>query len=541
MAATILAYRPGMKAGFYFDDLQNLVENSAFHWTRLSFANVHRVFTEAFMPTRLVTNLTFAINHLFGGLDPAGYHWTNLAIHLAVGAALGWVVLLLAAERTERRPAPDWAARSAVFAAALFLLHPLNIQAVTYVVQRMTSLATLFVLLSFGAYLRARRPRGTDGWRRPAAASLAAWIVALGCKEIAVALPLIILVYEGCFHAAFWRRQLRERWPPSVGAGLLVLVAVGVAAAIALQFATNLFRWNETLPGRDFTGAQRVMTELRVQFFYLGLLLWPAPSRLNLDHDVPVSLSLLDPWTTAAALAAWCALAVGAAWLGGRHPRYGFPLLAYAAYHLLESLPLNLELVFEHRMYLPMTMLAILAGTAIADVTTRRRAATIAAVLLCCTLGAATYRRNETWADPMRFHFDCAEKSPRKFRPQYNLGTELGVRGRHAEAEAALRRALALEPKSSLAHNQLGNVCLLTHRPDEALAHYQAAVESAPGNPEALYNLAMRYEARGDVRRAAEYYERFLAAAPPALDPQRREVAAKLNTWFPSRAVPGRP
>ena len=151
-AITVLAYYPGMSAGFYFDDEPNLLEVPALHWTEFSWSSVSGTVRDAHLTSRPVANVSMAINHLASGLDPAPYHWTNLVIHLAVGLALFWVITLF-----QRRHGNAPANRTiALLAVLLFLVHPLNIQATTYVVQRMTSLATLFALLAFASYLKGR-------------------------------------------------------------------------------------------------------------------------------------------------------------------------------------------------------------------------------------------------------------------------------------------------------------------------------------------------------------------------------------------------
>ena len=529
---TVLAYWPGMQAGFYFDDLVNIVDAPALHWKEWSAAGVRRVVEEATMPTRVLANLSFALNHLYGGLDPSGYHWTNLVIHLLVGAALLWVAVLLGAQGSRCVVKPEQRLLFALPAVSLFLLHPLNIQAVTYAVQRMTALAALFVLLALGCYISARVRHGRRAAAWFAAAGIC-WLLALGNKETAVALPLVLLIYEACFFPACWKERIRHL-SRRLGRLRLVGLIVGAAAlagAVAgqLYYTPDLIRWNELLPGRDFTGLQRVLTEARVQFFYLSLLLWPAPSRLNLDHDFGLSVSLFQPWTTAVAVAGWLGVAAATLWLARRHPRYGFPLLGYGVFHLLESGPINLELVFEHRMYLPMAFLAFPITNLLLDCRRGRRLILGGLALLLIPLSAATFERNQTWSEPLVFLRDCAAKSPDKFRPWYNLGTELGKAGQLAEAERALSRALAVRPDHSMAHNQLGNVYLLMGRRQQALVHYQKAVQHDPDNLEAMFNLAVEYDARGEGREAVRLFRQFVESAPPYYEEARRRAQLRLR------------
>lgn len=532
LALTVAAYGPGMKAGFYFDDLPNIVEVPALHWATFSLEVVRQVIEGGKLLGRPISNLSFALNHLFGGLDPAGYHWANLIIHLLVGCVLAWVAVLLATEQPRKALARGQVSLYAVVAVAFFLLHPLNIQAVTYVVQRMTSLSALFVLLAFGFYLVGRRGLGL----RPMAwfgVSLLCWLLGLASKEIAVVLPAILLLYEACFHGPYWWKKVAGM-VQQVGCwrllGIVLVIAVVVVIGLGrLYYSPSLLSWNELFPGRDYTGAQRLLTEFRVHFFYLSLLFWPAPSRLNLDHEFELSLSLFQPWTTGLALIG-CLLAVaGMVWLARRYPRYGFPLLAYSVFHLLESGPINLELVFEHRMYLPMAFLVILVTNLLVDFMPRWRLLMPLLMLLLLPLAAATHERNQTWSDPLAFLRDCAAKSPNKFRPWYNLGSELGQAGQFSKAEQALQKALAIEPRHSMAHNQLGNVYLITGRKQQAFIHYKASYEAEPANLSAIYNLAFQYAARGERKQAAELLRRFLDLAPPSPSDARNRAVWQLQ------------
>jgi len=529
---TIFVYQPGMQGGFYFDDLTNIVRVQPLHWTAFSWQGISQVAEHATLPSRLVANLSFAFNHLFGGLDPSGYHWTNLVIHLLVGAALIWVASMLAYERLDRDLTPGQIRLYAAVAAAVFLVHPLNIQAVTYVVQRMTSLSALFVLLSFGCYLLGRRYHGLKAvsWF---CLSFTCWILGLLNKEIAVVLPLLLLAYELCFHSGHWRKQ-SERLVQRFGLwrlliAMLLVISLFIYVFSQVYYSPGLLRWSEIFPGRDFSGEQRVLTQARIHFFYFSLLFWPAPSRLNLEHDFPLSLSLFEPWTTLLAVIGLVVISIGILWLVRRHPRYGFPLLGYGVSHLLESAPLGLELVFEHRMYLPMFFLVFLMTNLLVDFAPKAKFVLPFWILILIPLSGASYERNLTWSDPETFLRDCAAKSPNKFRPSYNLGTWLGQAGQLSDAEQALSNALQVKPDHSQAHNQLGNIYLLTDKQDKAFLHYLSAYESDASNYEAMFNLATLYLGRGERAKAAELFRRFIQVAPYYLDAARRRAMENLR------------
>jgi hypothetical protein len=488
VAITVLAYYPGMAAGFYFDDLQNILHAPALHWTEFSLSNVSSALREAQITSRPVANITLAFNHLASGLDPAPYHWTNLVIHLAAGLALFWVITLF------QRHHGVGHQNIALLAVLLFLVHPLNIQATTYVVQRMTSLATLFVLLSLGSYISGRfQPDTASRWTWFVLAGIC-FLLAAGSKEIGFLLLPLLLLYEACFNStelfAGYRRMVARfgKYPIVLG-GSLVLVAIGW---LGWTFAGDSFSWTETMQNRDYTGIERVLTQGRVQFFYLSLLLWPAPSRLNLDHAFTVSRSLVDPLTTLLAFLFIAATIIFALRSIRSRPLLAFPVLGYWLLHSMLS------------------TYAIL-------------------LVVGALLAVSTYQRNLVWGDPLTFHRDIAAKSPEKFRPQYNLGTNLGVRGILDEAETAFEQAIRIKPDSSLAHNQLGNVYLLKNQLRLAEQHYRQSIEHDPEHAEPLFNLARILMSQGRYDEQRELLERFIQVAPPHLEQQKQWALRQLG------------
>jgi len=518
---TVLAYYPGMSAGFYFDDEVNLLWVDAMQWTELNFETLRKTLTEVTLPSRPVANISLAVNHLFSALDAAPYHWTNLVIHLAAGLALYWVIRLFQRYHVKEQGG-EWLALLAVL---LFLVHPLNIQAVTYVVQRMTSMATLFFLLGVGSYLVGRFhtiPSRRLAWFVLTALSL---VLSIGSKEIGHLLLPLLLLYEVCFHRTEW--QTWYLTSTSAYGRPAMLAAAGVMVLLLVLFASYLLDgriyWLETMPNRDFSGIERVLTQGRVQFFYLSLLFWPSPSRLNIDHDFLVSRGLLDPATTAFALVGCLLFLVFALRNLSARPQLAFPLLAYLLLHSMESAPISLEIVFEHRMYLPMTMLALLIPLNLGAFVKQHGKTIYAAILIVALLLAtATYQRNQVWGDPATFYRDTAHKSPNKFRPQYNLGTNLGPMGMLQEARTALEKAIQLKPDHSEAHNQLANIFVIEKQYKAAEKYYRLAIENDPKNAEALFNLAALFASQHRYDEQRKLLEIFILHAPPYLETQRQ-------------------
>ncbi len=406
----------------------------------------------------------------------------------------------------------------------LFLVHPLNIQAVTYIVQRMSSLATLFVLLGLGSYVTGRYKGGRTRLRWFALSALC-FLLAVANKEIGLLLLPLLLLYETCFNHAEWRARFSamfaktERFIVWIGFGLLLILVL----LPAWYVFEDHFYWFQIMPSRDFSGYERVLTQARIQFFYLSLLLWPSPSRLNLEHEFLVSRGLLDPATTLLALLTLLLTVILAVRAIPARPRVVFPILAYLLLHSMESAPISLEMVFEHRMYLPMTMLAMLMALNLEPATDKfAKPVCWALLVIAALLATATHQRNQVWGDPIAFYRDCAQKSPNKFRPQYNLGTNLGKRGMLGEARTALERALEIRPDHSESHNQLANVYLIETHLTLAEEHYRLAIEYNPQNAEALFNLANLLYSQQRYDEQREILEQFILHAPAYLEEQKQ-------------------
>jgi protein O-mannosyl-transferase len=492
---------------------------------------------------RSVTMLSFALNHYAGGPDPSGYHAVNLALHALVGTVLfafaGRLLSLLPAAAAWRGSAPAVAGVGTL----AWLVHPVNSQAVAYVWQRSTSLAALFFLGSLLAYLEAR----WGGRRRCVllfALSGLLGLLALGAKQNAGALPLFLLLLEAAFRPAGFKLDRRQ----AARAGLL-LAAFAVIAAYYLgpRFLTLMAGDFER---RGFTPVERLLTEQRVVVHYLTLLALPLPSRLNLDYDFPLSRSLLVPPTTLACLAVIVGLAAVAVWQFERRRLLSLAILWFLGGLVIESTVIPLDLIYEHRLYVPsMLPLVWLAGLVVVGLAGRPglRAALVGAALLL--LAAGTAARAHVWADPVRLFSDTARKSPHKARAHANLGTAQLDRRDYPAAQRAFARALELDPELTGAANNLALIHLdqlgqpaearrlledaarrkprdagtrvnlavacwqLGDRP-EAVRQLEAALALEPEDPRIPHNLAAAYLALGETARATGLLDRALATWP---------------------------
>ncbi len=464
LAALAASYAPVFKAPFLFDDVQNIVRNRAARPAAFSVSAIEKALTEGPARTRPISQLSFALGHLVHGPSPAGHHAVNVAIHFAAA----WLFCLLLIELTpllRLLPAdrPELAAVLGWVGAALWALSPLQTQAVSYAVQRMTSLSALLVFAALLFYVRWRK----GGGFRPLAAAGASFLLALGSKETAVCAPFLALLIE----LTVFRRHPGRRAAAALAAAFSLCVLAGaVYIAAKTGEGVHLVRGLEDgrYPFKDFGPYTRVLSQGRVFLFYGSLLFFPLPSRLCLEHDLAASTSLFAPAATLPALLLSLGLLAYGLRVLRKRPALSLALLWFFASLALESGPLNIELVFEHRLYLPgslpLGLLALWTAGRFSPKTFRA-----AAVPLLALLAFLTFQRNLAWSERRAFYEDCAAKNPGSPRAVYNLSLLENMSGGWGEAEKGFRRALSLKPGYVDAHLALGSLYLRTGRPAEAL------------------------------------------------------------------------
>jgi hypothetical protein len=427
-ALAALSYAPGLEGAFIFDSVERVLRNHSLAITALDGEQIIAAAfaAQADYPQRGLAYVTLALNHYFGGqhFDPFVFKLTNLVIHLVNGSlVLVFASLVLSRWHRLGLLAPGSSNRLVVLAAlaaALWLLHPIQITSVLYVVQRMTSLAATWVLAGAILFILARQ-RFEEG--RPGAlpAMYGAIVVCAGvgflCKQTALLLPAYAAVLELFL---FRRSPLSTARRRGLGAFfalvLLLPLAVGlVALAVAPEAILGGYE------NRDFTLVERLLTEARVLFFYLGLLLAPGLRRFGLYHDdLAASSGLLDPWTTLIAVIAWAALVALTLWGARRQAPWAFAVSWFLVGHAMESTLLPLELVHEHRNYVPAVGLWIAAAAyagALFERAGRLRglvAATAGIWLLALVL--MTGVRADTWRSPAVLLATLAENHPGSYR-----------------------------------------------------------------------------------------------------------------------------
>jgi Tfp pilus assembly protein PilF len=518
----VIIYSNSLNCDFVFDDQPTITENSFIRLTELSFEKLSDAAFKSPHANRLVANVSFAVNYYLGKYNTIGYHVVNIIIHILNGI-LVYIFTLLTLRQVSittpghSRPSQFSTAYISVFAALIFTAHPIQVQSVTYIVQRMNSMAVMFYLLSLIFYIHARLT--TIRWRRWTQwfGCLLCWILALGCKEIAATLPLVLLLYEWYFFQNLSKDRLKQNLIYSIG----FIILLGLAA--------YMFLGSNPLDGilgsyikRDFTLEERVLTQFRVIIFYLSLFFYPHPLRLNLLHDITTSHSLLDPVTTLSSLVILVFLLGLAFRIAKKQLLISFCILWFFIHLVIESSVIGLEIIFEHRLYLPMVGFTMMTAYLFFHLLSAHRTLVfILSSAIIVSLGTATYLRNKVWQNSITLWYDVVSKNPQSFRAQYNLGSNLTRQGNLKEAIDHLSEALRLKPDYTEAHNNLGMAFFQQGNLDQAENHFSTALRIQPGNSAVHYNLGLIMEQKGYLQSAVDNYLKALSIKP--------DVAEELN------------
>ncbi|GAB2502182.1 hypothetical protein [Lysobacter humi (ex Lee et al. 2017)] len=422
-ALAMLPFLLGLGGDFIFDDRQTVQYNGALRMASLDLEHLLRAAYsfEAGNGSRMLAMLTFALDYWRGGGDPAVFKTTNVLIHCVTTVALAaFLRRLFLMSGAALRPASS----GALALSLLWALHPLQVSAVLYVVQRMQTLGTLFLVLALWTYLRMREAQ-IEGRRSRHFGIVTAlfWGLALASKEDSVLLPLYAFLLEITvlrFGAA--EQQLARR----LRLGYSAVCALG-ALAFFLVIVPHYWHW-DAYPGRTFSSSDRLLSQARVLAMYIGQILFPLPGHLHFYYDdFPVSRGLLDPPSTAAAVVFIAGLLSLAVQQRRRRPLVALGILLFFAGHSMTSNVVNLELAFEHRNHFPLIGALIAVGALAAELFARFRmrhwVPGAACALAIAGVSAATAIRAQQWGEPSRFAALGVELAPRSIRAWSDLCT----------------------------------------------------------------------------------------------------------------------
>jgi tetratricopeptide (TPR) repeat protein len=518
-AAAVAAYRHTFAVPFQFDDRFAIAENPSIrHWATALSPPLNTT-----VSARPVLNASFAVNYAVGGLGVRSYHLLNLVIHLFAGLTLFGIVRRTVA----LRPPASRALPLAFGAALLWLLHPLQTESVTYIVQRAESLMGLFYLLTLYAFIRSAATgsrAGRSGW---AAAAVLACLLGMATKEVMVSAPVMVLFYDRTFLAGGLGAALRRRRGIYAGLAATWLVLPFLVLSAHGRAGTSGF-------GSGVSVAQYWPSQFSAIWNYLRLSIWPRPQVFDYGTQWVTGL-----WPAAGAALVVLGLAGASAWALCR-PDFGARALGFAGLWFFAILaptsliPGNRQTAAEHRMYLALVPVIVLA--VIGLYRWLGQAAWVVVLAWAGALFGLTVHRNEIYRSALRLWQDTVAQNPDNPWAHNDLGSALAKEpGGGARAIAEFETALRLKPDYADAHSNLGAALLkVPGRLEEATAHCAAAVRLDPDSSMAHNNLGDAWSKHPE--RQADAITQFEIALQ--LDPESAEAHNNLgNAWL---KTPGR-
>ena len=517
VAAGLITYANSLSGPFVLDDHESVVANEQIRqlWPPSAVLFPARELPVAGRP---VVNVSFALNYAFGGFQVQGYHAVNLVIHLSCALLLFGIVRRTLA-RSSRVGLSTHAADLGCACALLWLLHPIQTDAVDYVTQRTELMMGLFYLLTLYASIRGREHTAWLG------VAVGACLLGAGSKESMATAPLVVAVYDRIFLFDTWRDAWRTRWP------FYIALAASWGVLGALMWSGPRFR--SAGFGTAVTPWRYLLNQTVMIVRYVQLSFWP--HGFALTYGVPRALALGDVWPYAAVVVLLAALTVLAL---VRRPALGFLGLWFFVTLAPTSsfVPIATEVGAERRMYLPLAAIVVLVvvsavhawerlrGRAVASggpgiqvgrghFTTGTTVGVIALAAVAAALAFATVLRNREYVSALSLARLTEERWPTA-RAEHWLGIELLAAGQHEQGLAALAHAL---PDDPTVHYTLGLTLFQDGRLNEALPHLQEFVARHPELlevPAAREMIGRALDAQGKPAEAAEEFRRVLAMTP---------------------------
>ena len=435
---TAAAYSNTLDVPFIFDDIPNIKYNELiFRYREFTFDSFKRFWISRFPHGRPVSLFTFALNYCFGRHDTTGYHVVNLLIHVLTGIGVFCFTrfllckspVLTVGDRDEREELHR-ASLIAGMTALFWTLHPVQTQSVTYIVQRMTSLAGLFYF--WGLYFYLRRMHAANQFRKWGFFVLVVlfFFLGIGSKEIAATFPVAIWLLhwlffpdDGLFGDRSWIHLTGIVLFFGAVAAYFLMGKGGVSEVFGKLYRTSDFSY------RHWSTPERLMTEARVVVRYLWIILLPFPSMLSLERNPEVSTGLLSPFTTLTSVLFIVALLYFAWRYRRRYPVISFSILWFGLHLMITSTVLPLELMYDHRLYLPLfgpVFLIVYKAFHLLRLSTAKWIGI--GLTVSVLLGGSTYARNQDWSSWISIYQDATQKVPGDPRAHGNLASGYNMR-----------------------------------------------------------------------------------------------------------------
>ena len=553
----LILYSNTFHTSWHFDDEGNILQRDSIHLTDFSWDQIRGTFfnKDGYLH-RPVANLSLAINYYFNRDNVWGYHLVNTLIHFVTASFLFLFVYQVLRLPLLRKKYGQHAYFVALLSSVLWAINPVQTQAITYIVQRMASMAGMFYIMSMTFYIHGRVSSQKGVKAFAFSVCVITGLLACGSKENAVMLPFTIILLDLVLIQGLSKKNILK-------IGIFLLLCALVAQALMWWTrGLSIFSLEPLIRDyslRNFTLMERLLTESRVIVFYISLLLYPMPSRLCIIHTPMISTGLFDPLTTFFSILCILGMIVFALTAAKKFPLLSFCILFFFLNHTIESTIFPLELVFEHRNYIPSMLffvpISILLMKGLRVFSHRpamQRIITAFIIFVIISNGHGTFVRNVIWNTDESLWMDAADKYPNSRRAYQNLGGYYSKKDQFGKAEMCYKRALTLPEEShgnktyllyfnlgtvyaktskpreaedqfrmsiaaippglvfSSAHNNLGILMLFEKRYQEALDTFAEALGDDPDNPDLHHNLGVLLIKTGQPREAIIEFTRAL-------------------------------
>jgi tetratricopeptide (TPR) repeat protein len=457
-----VVFLPGVAGPYVFDDYSNLLTNSYIRITSLSLDSLRLAsYSLAAGPLqRPIAMASFAINYFFAGsfASSVPFKLTNIILHAINGMLIFWFtrLMLMRIAQIGRRytHSEDAILATPAFTllagaiALIWVVHPIQLTSVLYVVQRMTELAALFTLLGLICYMNGRMAmlagRKTGIWLA-IMGPIGFGYLGIYSKETALLLPVFIVILEFILFA----NEVPWRGWQDLSFTAKRLILGGAIIALAIFGAYVIYKVLPLYQIRNFTVTERLMTEARVLLFYISQIIVPRIDQFALFHDdIAISKSPIDPWTTAPALLLVAGLLVAAVLRRKKYPLISLGILWFFGGHVLESTVYPLEIAHEHRNYIPsLGILMVITGAI--QLLCRRTGQhnwwwILPGLVLIC--GGTSFVRAQQWSSPESLYYFESRHHPRSAGAQMGYAMVLMEKGKYGEGMQIYRHAAELNP-----------------------------------------------------------------------------------------------
>jgi len=529
----LAVYSNTYKASWHMDDYHTIVMNPRLQINNLAPSSILKTFFSNFGDEnklyRPLSCFTFALNWHMGKNNTFGYHVTNNAIHVLTSFFLFLFILRLFETPGLRNSYKGNEYFIALLAACFWAINPIQTQSITYIVQRMALLAALFYIISLLFYITARMTKSKLNKFLFFTGCFFSFLMALASKENAATLPVSLFITEIIFfkdYSNYVSQKTKKKYFLIVTAILLIFMFI-----IAITSNSSFFLKHYEI--RPFTLFQRLLTEPRILIFYLSQFFYPIPTRLSIIHDIELSTSLFHPWTTFPSIVLIVFLIFYAMAGIRKQPLLSFAILFFFLNHIIESSVIGLELIFEHRNYLPSFFLFLPVASGfkhLIDYYYKKKQSIyfilVSFMILVLTgISIGTYTRNITWLTEKTLWEDAMAKAPNSARPPHNLAwgyyeplkeyekafklyqTSLnlywpnkkhrahafyGMAGiyfktkEYKKAAEFYKQALKIDPNDEMSYKQLVLVLIKLKKWEEALKQVNFLLSSRPSNVDYL-------------------------------------------------------